>query len=248
LVISMASEVDDPAPTTAHEPEPEPPREPRAPPEKPAPMIPDERPTPQATLAAPPAARGLNRPPRLRAWSVRVGPAFTIDRGSLPGTSFAVGGALALGVDRFQAAVAASYFSRHRMRLVPAEGASAEFGLVTAELRGCYIALGDSMTQSRERTGRNFAIAPCIALELGAQRGQGVGLTRAATQTGFWAAGMLGLSASLGPYGRVVPVGSLSFGFPMKRPRFEVEQGGLLFQARPVIMRATLGVMIELNP
>lgn len=247
LVLSMASEVDDPAPTTAHEAEPAPPRGSHAPPEEPAPISLDERLAPQATVSAPTIARDLSRPPPTRVWSLRLGPTFTVDRGSLPSASYAVGGALALGADRFQATVAVSYFSRHQVRIVPLDEASVEFGLVTTELRGCYFALGDSLSQARERTGKKYALAPCIALEVGAQRGQGVGLARAATQTRVWATGMLGVSASLGPYGRVAPIGSLSLGFPTRRPRFEVEHAGLIFQPSPVILRATLGLMVELN-
>jgi hypothetical protein len=248
LVIGMASEMDDHAPATPHPAEPSATLEPVAPPQEPAPLAAPALPAPKATGLRPGSARELNRPLRQRTWNVRLGPAFTVDRGSLPSTSFAGGGALALGIGRFQATLSVSYFSRHRVRLAPLAGASTEFGLATGELRGCYIAFGDTSSQAREHTAKKYALAPCIALEMGAQRGQGKELARAATQTGVWAAGMLGLSASLGPYGRVSPVGSLSVGVPLRRPRFEVEQAGPIFQANPVFLRATLGLMIEVSP
>jgi hypothetical protein len=164
----------------------------------------------------------------------------------LPGAGIAGAGVLSLGARRFQGSLSASYFSRRLVRAAEGTGASAEFGLITGELRACYLALGDAFEAAKLKARKGYALGRCVGLELGAQRGKGAGFTRAATYTGPRA--LFGLNLSLGPYGRVVPTGSLSLGVAMRRPRFEVDEAGLVFQSKPVFMRATLGFSVELNP
>jgi hypothetical protein len=179
--------------------------------------------------------------------STRLGPAFTVDRGSLSDTSFAGSGVIALGRGRLQGSLAISYFSRQQVSIAKEKGASAEFGLITGELRGCYLGLGDSL-DVRVKGRKGYSLGPCVGLELGSQRGQGVGLVQASRRAGAWVAGQFGLGLSLGPYGRLVPTGALALGVAIKRPRFEVGEAGTVFQANQVFLRATLGLLIELNP
>lgn len=231
LVISMAAEVEEARePAAALEPDPE---------------LQDTSPRPDMESASVDVPRAESTGPFT---STRLGPVLAIDRGALPSKSFAGGGAVALGVRRFQGSLAVTYFSRRHVRVAERDGASAEFGLITGELRACYLALGDAFDAARVRANKHYAFGPCVGLELGSQRGQGMGLSRAATHAGLWAASLFGVGLSLGPYGRVAPTGSLSMGLAMRRPRFEVDEAGLVFQAKPVFMRATLGLMVELNP
>ncbi|MFT3926907.1 MAG: hypothetical protein QM778_30455 [Myxococcales bacterium] len=234
LVISMASD--------QNAPEPKPPRPP--PPASPTPPPPPE--TPARPVELQDDSQAPARASRPLATSVRLGALLGLDVGSLPSTSLAGGAALAIGARRFQAALSASYFTPERVNVVGgAPGARADFRLVAAKLEACYAVLGAAF--DAQPRSRRYAVAPCVSLELGAQHGGGTGLPEAATHTGLWAASLFGLSLSLGPYGRVVPTGSLALGVPLRRPRFEVEDAGLLFQARSPFLRTTLGLMIELN-
>jgi hypothetical protein len=242
LVISMAFEPDEaeiawgppeePAREALALPQPAP--QPRPPPAAPAPVA-------KTRLSFDESQRLPDRAPSM---SVRIGPAIAFDRGSLPNTGFAGGGLVGVGLNRFQVSGGVSVFARQDGKLADMEGAHVDFRLITGDLRACYFLLGDAFTQARQR----FAFGPCAALELGGLRGRGEGIPRAAEHTGWWAAGLFGVGVSLGPYGIIAPSASLALGLAMRRPKFEIEDAGTLYQAKPAFVRGSLGVMIELNP
>ncbi|MDB4990465.1 MAG: hypothetical protein JWN04_5643 [Myxococcaceae bacterium] len=182
---------------------------------------------PEAAAARDTKARG-HEPRRVQ---VAVAPLVRLDIGSLPSATYAVGGSLRLRVGRLIGELEGSYFgSRHGERKDPP--AAGTFGLATGAVRACY-----ALTERW--------LAACSALELGRESGRATHAARTKEAHGLWAAALFGLALAL-PTPHLSPIATLELGVPFQRPSFDVDRAGPVFQARTMIVRASLQLAFEL--
>jgi hypothetical protein len=117
----------------------------------------------------------------------------------------------------------------------PTESASAEIGLYSGALRGC-----------QELPWGGLRLGPCIGVELGVARGEGLAVSRPREVWGLWSAGWLGLSLRPNETRRFVPAVRVEVGTPFERPSFEVNGYGQVFRAAPWQLRASLALHLDL--
>jgi hypothetical protein len=165
------------------------------------------------------------------AWSRRLAYAglVRLDEGSLPRPTVGVGGSLRLDLASLRAELeGAVYLWREREQ----DGMRGLFGLAAGAARACFVPTWP-------------VIAPCAAVEVGQADGRAQSLSHRHAR-GLWGAALVGVSVSLWPARRVAPIAELELGIPFKRPAFDIEGAGTVFQARSLLVRASLRLAFEL--
>jgi hypothetical protein len=232
-------------------PEPPPPALPPSPP----PALPPAAPpspapsSPRPLSSRPPPARvsprGLvsarpPRPPPARRASVPV--LFHVqgwvlgDVGSLPGASFAAGGALGLSVASFRIEAGAGAFPSRAAVIVNRPTAGGDVSLVLGSLGACRDVL----------SSRRFEIAPCLGAELGRLHAEGFGVSSPASGSALWSALKAGGSFSWVPVSRFALSLRLDAVVPLARPAFVLDNVGPVFRSGPVAGRIGLGIEARL--
>jgi hypothetical protein len=156
------------------------------------------------------------------------------DLGSMPGSTVGIG--LVLGVEsgRARAEVEGVAWVPRLASDGSAPNAGGQVGLYSGAIHGCFDLVGSIDT--------GLDVGPCAGAELGASTGQGVGIARPLHPSGLWAALLAGVtvrgSASPGFFWWF----SAEAGLSIRRPVYAVAGLGPIFQASPVIGRASLGV------
>jgi hypothetical protein len=116
----------------------------------------------------------------------------------------------------------------------PVIGSGATIGLYTGALRGCIDLL--SVAQ------RELALGTCAATEMGLSTGQPMGISDGRAQQGLWSAGWLGVFARSTIYGPLQVELAAEIGAALHRPRYAIDDFGLVFRASPAIARFGLAV------
>jgi hypothetical protein len=164
-------------------------------------------------------------------WS--LGASIGTDLGSLPEPSLGAGIVLAHQTGRVYASVSATaWLAQSVVRNATVGGGHID--LFSAVLRGCWSALRSA--------DNGVELAPCLALELGTSTGRGVGVLDPVTRAGFWANPLVGLSLRQRSSRGLQASLALEAGIPVFRPNFAIYQGGDLFHASVVVVRATIGI------
>jgi hypothetical protein len=169
-----------------------------------------------------------------RSHRVAFGPALSVDVGALPRATWGFGAAISLEHAQLRAELDGRYWLSQDTH--EPTGHNAELGLVSAALRASY---------TWSRAGVRSLLASCAALELGQATGRGVDLADARSASALWAAVLVGLDVSLGPYGgRLAPRARAEVGLPLRRPSFDLEGGSAVFQSARFIGRVSIGVAL----
>jgi hypothetical protein len=225
-----------PTPSPETEPRPEPATEP--PPET-AKETAKETATEPSTeaLPLPPPEEPGTRPHPLQGV---LGVDLALGRAGLP--SFGAGFGLHLGVLRRH--LRGELFARYHL---PRTQALAGLGELEAAVR-YQLGVGGVRGCGLGSVARRVELFGCLGAELGAMRGEGIGLPVSAAHTGLWAALLVtpGLAARLTPWLAVVARGDL--GVALARPRFTVRNYGDAHRAPPVSFVLGLGIELRLPP
>lgn len=213
LIVAAAVE---PAP----EPEPEPPPEPQPEPEP--------EPLPTEPVVEPPPPEPEKPSPRMRGF---MRPAGVLEAGTLPGIGGGVSLAGGLIWDAARLELQASYlFPREHTPYPDLPGVGARLSVAGGGIRGCYV--------PRART-LEFPI--CAGFEMGAMRGEGIGLGTPRVDNRLWSAATIGSTLAWAPKPWFALLLRVDAMVTVVRPGFEVTDVGLLYRAPPAAAKVELG-------
>jgi hypothetical protein len=167
---------------------------------------------------------------------VTLGVSAAVDVGSLPAPSAGLGAVFGVhrapfGVDLRGAAWSPQVATS---RVAPGEGG--QIGLYAGSLVGCLDVL--------PLFGGRYALSMCAGPEVGVTTGEGLGIRRPSHPSGLWTAALAGLALqSAAPSAAPLAVSlSLDLGVPFRAPAFALDGADTVFEAAPVVGRATLDV------
>ena len=167
--------------------------------------------------------------------SVSGGVHLLVGAGALPGVGSGLGaeGAMTLG-ESFRAMVVVHYWFDRTKELEGTSGASAELGMLSGSLRGCWLWPG------------RWELAACLGPELGQMRGSGheLQVERSANDRWFAAALDLRLGYLPAPWLRLTLGGEAAAA--VERPRFGVEGFGEVHRPEPWALRGRVGLAFRL--
>jgi hypothetical protein len=161
-----------------------------------------------------------------------VGVRVPADLGSLPGPTLGLGVFVGVEAGRARVEGQGTIWAPRLALSGPTTGSGGEIGLYAGGVRGCFDAVQVSGGETR------FGV--CLGGEAGVSTGVAVGIGASTHQKGTWAAGLAGVSL------RQVGASGLAFGLsadlgaPIRRPAFVIDNFGVVFQASPVVGRASL--------
>jgi hypothetical protein len=213
------------APPPSPQPKPEPEPEPAEPTPVPVPT-PSTKDDDQPPSGKPPARR--------QKLQVGLRPELALDFGPLPRVAVGGGFALALLGRRWRIELGPVLLAARQAAASSVPEATAEVSLVAGRARGCA-ALGVAIVE--------FPL--CAGLEIGALRGRGTGTTlEARRDAALWVAGVGGPGIAVVPRRFIAVVAGIDIVVPFYRPAFDIG-GELVHRARPVGLRAILGVEVR---
>jgi hypothetical protein len=202
---------------------------PPSPPAAPAPPSPPAAPPPLSPSAAPPSPSA----PAARATFGLVGLGVAGNLGVLPGPDFGVTATVGLVHGHWRAELRGAYGLRTVSSdpVADAGGAYGSFRFLAGTLAGCWVAVTAALD-----------FGPCLEVEFGAVRGEGVGQIQVSSESSPW----LGLGAG----GAVILKATPWLRFPLHvdavvplwRPSYVFREGSPIFRAWPVGGRLTAGV------
>lgn len=226
VIIALAI---DPA-AVASAPEPPPPAAPPAPPPLPPPPPPRPFvPPPRPRTAPPPPRDSVPLRFHVAAWVLG-------DIGSLPGVSFAAGGALGLSIASWRIEAGAGAFPSRAAVIANRPTAGGDVSLILGSVGACR----DILPKGR------FEIAPCAGVELGRLHAAGFGISNPTSGDALWSAFKAGGLFAWAPMDRFALVLRLDVVVPFARPSFVLDNVGPVFRSGPVAGRLGLGVEARL--
>jgi hypothetical protein len=216
------------APVPAPPPLPAPPAAPvpASPPLPAPPAAPVPVPAPPPTPAAPPPSASLRPRFHLLAWALA-------DAGTLPGVSFAAGGAVALSLGALRLELGAGAFPGRSTVLAQRPTAGGDVSLVAGTAGVCYGVLAP---------GR-FELSPCLVVAVGRLHATGFGVSNPGEGSALWSALEPGARLGWSPLARLALVLRAGASVPFARPSF-VLAGVAVHRPGPVAGRAGGGVEV----
>lgn len=222
----------DPAAVAAAPPAPSPPASAPAPPivgapsnSRPEPVLP-----PPGRLSPPPTP-----PPRPTEVRFHLATWALADAGSLPGVSFAAGGAAGLSIGAVRIELGAGAWPARAAPIAARPTAGGDVSLIAGSAGACYDFL--------DRDG--FSLGPCAAVELGRLHAAGYGVTTPGDGSALWSAGKAGAWLAWAPARRFAISLKLDAVVPFARPSFVLENVGPVHRAGAVVGRAGGGVEVR---
>ncbi len=152
---------------------------------------------------------------------------------AVPGVSAGLSFGGGLRVGRIDVTLEGLWASRRSVAVPTLPGASADFALLAARLRGC-VAL----------TGGLVEVAPCLGFELGSLRGESRGVSAPASGSTLWAAPLAGLEVRATVHPLLALTARLDLAVPLRRPGFSVAGVGTVAEAGLVSVRGELGASL----
>ena len=152
---------------------------------------------------------------------------------AVPGVSAGLSFGGGLRVGRIDVTLEGLWASRRSVAVPTLPGASADFALLAARLRGC-VAL----------TGGLVEVAPCLGFELGSLRGESRGVSAPASGSTLWAAPLAGLEVRVALHALLALTARLDLAVPLRRPGFSVVGVGTVAEAGLVSVRGELGASL----
>lgn len=219
------------------EPEPEATPEPGAEPEPEPESKPEPRPTPPPGVRRCRAGRSaLRTTPRDLRPCASIDPRFGVQLGLLPGIAGpGVGGDIALLWPRTRIEIGGTHWFERPARREGQTGLGGDVRLSTGSLGACG------------RLGwAQLELPLCAGIELGAMRGQGVGISDPDTARIFWSAAWLGPRLAWVPVRRLALVARLDLVVPLARYRFDVSGLGTVHDVSMVGGRVHIGLGVRL--
>jgi len=154
------------------------------------------------------------------------------DVGSLPGPTLGVSVLLGVEAGRARVETEATVWAPRLAMTGPTAGSGGEIGLYTGGLRGCLDAV--------QASGGELRLGVCLGGEAGVSTGVAVGIDPATHRRGTWAAALGGVALrQVSPSGLTYGL-SADLGVAIRRPAFVIDNFGTVFQASPVVARASL--------
>lgn len=152
---------------------------------------------------------------------------------AVPGVSAGLSFGGGLRVGRVDLTLEGLWASRRSVAVPALPGASADFSLLAARLRGC-VALTDGLVE----------VAPCLGFELGSLRGESRGVSAPSSGSTLWAAPLAGLEVRATVHPLLALTARLDLAVPLRRPGFSVVGVGTVAEAGLVSVRGELGASL----